>query len=304
MTASSESIRAIVGAIAGLFYGSILALLSLLLFGSGHATSIPLLLSSAPLGVVGVAGKLVGEPYVGYGYKAMLFGTPLLWAALGSLVALSGSGRSIRRTQILVLLHYASGLALVAAMGEGPAHLNALPGIWMEIAMWAMVYLAGQVALWSSTGAISGARRGIISSVVGLLYGSTLVFLSIGAAGGGHGTPIPLLLSSAPLSFVYLVAASVPGPEYSMLLGGPLVWAALGWLVARPDRRASLSLARNLVLLHYVSGLALIATTGAGVRGLAGEVPDLFIVWALFYLAGQVVLWWRLTRRSQLRPTD
>jgi len=38
-------------------------------------------------------------------------------------------------------------------------------------------------------------KRAIVGAMVGLLYGSILAFLSLGAAGGGHGTLIPLLLS-------------------------------------------------------------------------------------------------------------
>ena len=95
MTAGAEASRAIVGAMVGLLYGSVLALLSLFLFGGGgaHGTSIPLLLSSAPLGVFALVGKLVGEPYMGYGDNATVLGAPLVWAGLGWLVALSGRGR-------------------------------------------------------------------------------------------------------------------------------------------------------------------------------------------------------------------
>ena len=39
-------------------------------------------------------------------------------------------------------------------------------------------------------------------TMVGLLYGSVLIYLSIFATGGGHGTPVPFILSSAPLSVV------------------------------------------------------------------------------------------------------
>jgi hypothetical protein len=95
MTAGPEASRAIVGAMVGLPYGSVLALLSLFLFGGGgaHGTSVPLLLSSAPLGVFALVGKLVGEPYMGYGHNATVLGAPLVWAGLGWLVALSGRGR-------------------------------------------------------------------------------------------------------------------------------------------------------------------------------------------------------------------
>jgi hypothetical protein len=95
MTAGSDSRRAIAGAIVGLLYGSTLALWSLVLFRGGHATSVPLFLSSAPLGILALVGKLVGEPYVSYGYRAALLGAPLVWAALGSLVTLRGRGSTL-----------------------------------------------------------------------------------------------------------------------------------------------------------------------------------------------------------------
>ena len=127
MTVGPEARRAIVGALVGLLYGSVLALLSLFLFGGGgaHGTSIPLLLSSAPLGVFALVGKLVGEPYMGYGHNATVLGAPLVWAGLGWLVALSGQG-TLKLSRILALLHYTSGLALIATAGEEPARLQRL----------------------------------------------------------------------------------------------------------------------------------------------------------------------------------
>lgn len=264
MTAGSDSRRAIAGAMVGLLYGSTLALWSFVLFGSGHATSIPLFLSSAPLGVLALVAKLVGEPYVGYGYQAALLGAPLVWAALGSLVALSRRASTLRLTQVWLLLHYASGLALIATAGEGPAHLQRLPGIWTDIAMWATVYLAGQVALWSWMRAGSASKRAIVGTMVGLLYGSLLAFLSIVAAGGGHGTIVPLLLSSAPLSgFLYAPSGVNDAMLFALLLGGPVMWAVLGSLVALSGRGRRHGVTQALVLLHYASGLALLATRGA-----------------------------------------
>jgi hypothetical protein len=302
MTAGPESMRAIVGAVVGLLYGSILAFVSSFLFGGSHGTSIPLLLSSAPLGVFALVGKLVGDPYLGYGYNAMLLGTPLVWGALGSLVALSGDGKMLRLAQSLALLHYASGLALVAIIGPEHPELS----LRVDVALWASAYLAGQVVLWSSMRAGSESRRAIVGAMAGVSYGSILAFLSMFAAGGGHGTSIPLWLSSAPLSAFGLVGWPMGGSDvgaFAMVLGAPLVWAALGALAALSGRGTSLRLTRVLVLLHYASGLALVAATGAGPTGLAGEVSDFFIVWAPVYLVGQVALWRRISRRNQLRPT-
>ena len=137
MRAGSEARRAIVGAMVGLLYGAVLALLSAFVFGGGHNISTPLLLSSAPVGLLILVGKLLGEPYVGYGYNAALFGAPLLWAVLGSLVALSYRGKALRLTQVLALLqrvrtraHRDSRRATSgAAAAGGHSHLGAgLPG--------------------------------------------------------------------------------------------------------------------------------------------------------------------------------
>jgi hypothetical protein len=151
---------------------------------------------------------------------------------------------------------------------------------------------------WSET------RRAIVGAVAGLLYGSVLAFLSLFAAGGGHGTGIPLFLSSAPLAIFFLVPRAAAGgdwPLYAMLYGGPFVWAVLGWLIALAGRGTALAV--GLLAVQCASGLALVAATGAELRGLAGELPDGFIMWAPVYLLGQVALWWRIIRGSRLRPT-
>jgi hypothetical protein len=295
----------------GLLYGSVLALLSLFLFGGGgvHGTSIPLLLSSAPLGVFALVGKLVGEPYVGYGHNAAVLGAPLVWAGLGWLVALSGRGR-LTLSRILVLSHYASGLALIAMTGEEPGRLERLP-ISPEFVMWAAIYLAGQAALWSSMRAGPEARQAIVGAMAGLLYGSVLVYLSIFTTGGGHGTPVPLILSSAPFSVVlwsaHYIGVASHLLDQAVLLGALLVWTGLGWLVALPDRGKSLRLARILVLLQYASGFALVATILPDAWNVGfphgWDFVVMVTVWAMLYLLGQVALWWRLSRRNKVGPT-
>src|SRR5262249_16545323 len=205
---------------------AVLALVSAFVFGNGHNISTPLLLSSAPVGVLILVGKVFGEPYVGYGYNAALLGAPLVWAVLGSLVALSYRGKALRLTQLLALLHFASGLALLATVGEQhPERL--LRG---EILIWAPAYLAGVGVLWSSLSAASESGRAIVGAMLGLLYGSILSFLSIFAAGGGHGTGIPLVLSSAPFDVFGMAAwrvGTLNVSSHAMLLAPPLVWAGI-----------------------------------------------------------------------------
>jgi hypothetical protein len=125
----------------------------------------------------------------------MLLGTPLVWGALGSLAALSGDGKMLPLARTFALLHCASGLALVVTVG--PEHPERLLGV--GVVLWASAYFAGQVVLWLSMGAGSESTRAITGAMAGVSYGSILTFLSTFAAGGGHGTSIPLWLSSARL---------------------------------------------------------------------------------------------------------
>ena len=91
-----------------------------------------------------------------------------------------------------------------------------------------------------------------------------------------------------------------------MLFGGPFLWAALGSLVALSGRGKGLGRAQILVLLHYASGFALAHETHSGLPYLPADLkraPELVAMWATVYLAGQVALWWQMSKRGQLRPT-
>jgi len=140
MRASPESRRAIVGAVVGFAYGSVLAFLSFLAMGAGHGSWVPFLLSSAPFGVLVFFGD--------FGFHAALIGgAPVVWATFGALLAPSGRAKRLRLTQVLALLHYASGLALIAAT-TGYDELRYLGRVLEMMLVWAAVYLAGQVILW------------------------------------------------------------------------------------------------------------------------------------------------------------
>jgi len=144
MMAHPEAMRAIAGAAFGSAYGSILACLSFLAMGAGHGSSLPFFLSSAPLGVLSFFGEF------GF-HAAVIGGAPVVWATFGALVAPSGRAKWRRLTQVLALLHYASGLTLIAATIalDDLARLERLLRITPEfIVLWAAVYVVGQVALW------------------------------------------------------------------------------------------------------------------------------------------------------------
>jgi hypothetical protein len=135
-------------------------------------------------------------------------------------------------------------------------------------------------------------KRAIAGAVTGILYGSALAYLSIGAAGGGRGTLIPLLMSSAPISAFDLMAAS-----YAM----PVLWAMLGVLVALSGSSKGRRLAQGALLLHYVSGIALVAIYGNPqylARLYTGK-EDFLAGWLMLYLVGQVVTWeWTRSRQA------
>jgi len=145
----------------------------------------------------------------------------------------------------------------------------------------------------------SDSRRALLGAVAGLLYGFVLVFLSIVAAGAGHGTIMPLLLSSAPVAILLDPEAGISDAmSYALLLGAPILWAALGSLAALSGRGMTRRVTLALVLLHYVSGLALLAMRGAGLQPSFVNiyVVAYILVWAAVYLVGQAALWWRMSR--------
>ena len=71
----------------------------------------------------------------------------------------------------------------------------------------------------------------------------------------------------------------------------------------RPAGRSGADSPQVLALLHYASGLALIAaTTGLGELARLTRVlrisPEFIVLWAAVYVVGQVTLWWRIARRN------
>jgi hypothetical protein len=143
------------------------------------------------------------------------------------------------------------------------------------------------------------------------LYGSVLLYLSIFATGGGHGTPVPFILSSAPLGGVLWSARYVGVASHLLdqaaLLSTLLVWAGPGSLAALSGRGKSLRLARIFVLLQYASGFALVVLILPDAWNVGfphgWDFVVMVSVWAMLYLLGQVALWWRLGRRNILGPT-
>src|SRR5215470_14582057 len=112
-------------------------------------------------------------------------------------------------------------------------------------------------------------KKAIVGTVVGFAYGSILSFLSLGAAGAGHGSLVPFYLSSAPLGVLRFFGEA--GFYAAFVAGAPIVWATFGALVAPSGRAKWRRLIQLLALLHYASGLAL---TCSGRRARRASLPQ------------------------------
>ena len=138
-------------------------------------------------------------------------------------------------------------------------------------------------------------RAIVKGGLVGLGYGALLSLLAFWAAGAGHGTYIPVAISSAPAGFVGVLTA---------LIATPVLWSAFGALV---NRRGYAHRARVLLVLHYVSGLLLVATTQLGdtgnLRYVIREGWTILFAWALVYTIGQVTVWRQLSKVQNVERT-
>ena len=128
--------------------------------------------------------------------------------------------------------------------------------------------------------------------------------MSIGL--GGRRAIVGAVVGSAPLGVLGFFGEF--GLDAVLVGGAPAVWATFGALVAQSGRAKWCRITQVLALLHYASGLALIAATAQGFSWIRMEralrqAPEVIVAWAAIYLIGQGVLWWRTSKGSQLQPT-
>jgi hypothetical protein len=119
----------------GLGYGLALTMTSTLAAGFGHGTYAPWRVSSAPFGVFGFTGELVG--------------TLILWTGVGMGFDLL-EGRSRRNVIGLVLIgHYCSAVWLLAADNSDLAYLLRGPvSLWLAVGVWGLLYTYLQMIVW------------------------------------------------------------------------------------------------------------------------------------------------------------
>ena len=113
-----------------------------------------------------------------------------------------------------------------------------------------------------------------------------LVWLpALWCTGFGHGTYIPIALSSSPLILI---------PPAGILCA-PVVWAVIIPLAAASRTRRNRILFPALMAAHYAVAAALIAWTHVGhwedVVITWDRVPGVVIGWAIFYCVAQVLAW-------------
>jgi hypothetical protein len=131
----------------------------------------------------------------------------------------------------------------------------------------------------------------LFRTLAGLVFGGVLAGLSIIAAGAGHGSYIPMEISSAPIGLFGDMAAAT---------GAPIVWggvgALLGWL--RTDHRKRVI---PLVLIIHYASAAIIAAFGdwAYLFRSMPAIGAIIFAWAAVYVIGQVAIWRSILARAK-----
>lgn len=129
--------------------------------------------------------------------------------------------------------------------------------------------------------------------LAGLFYGGVLAGLAIIAAGAGHGTYIPMGVSSAPFGFFGFMAAAAGAP---ILWGG--VGALLQWLRIGIRKR----IMTGVLIIHYGSAVALVMSPSFGdwaylLRSMPA-IGAIMFVWAAAYVIGQLAIWRSVIRTA------
>ena len=123
---------------------------------------------------------------------------------------------------------------------------------------------------------------------LGVGYGSLLSFLSFLCVGSGHGTEIPMYVTSALFGF---------GP-WVALFGAPLLWGIIAAVLFSRHAPIWLPIA---MIVHYKSGLALAIAGAFGdwvyVERVWRGMPWALTGWAMLYAGGQVLIWWHYLAR-------
>lgn len=130
----------------------------------------------------------------------------------------------------------------------------------------------------------------LAGAVCGAGFGLVLAFFAAVATGAGHGTFVPLYVTSAPLSAL--------GFGWGLAAAPPL-WALLGSMVFQTRNPSALRMGVALLVAHYLSAVAVLLTVSSGdeFRHLTHALkiaPEVSALWAAIYVAVQVAIWRRV----------
>lgn len=119
----------------------------------------------------------------------------------------------------------------------------------------------------------------------GLGCGVALLLVSFWAEGGGHGTMLPMFVSSAPFGLAGIDAA---------FSGIALFWTAIGLAWDFLPSAANRTVVRLMLLTHYVSAIWLLVNPPDAVAGFLSERLFLWpalVVWVPVYAWIQFIAW-------------
>src|SRR6267142_2406650 len=129
-----------------------------------------------------------------------------------------------------------------------------------------------------------------IGIFLGFMYGWLLMGTAAYCGGFGQGSLIPAALSAAPLGFGGLQVA---------LVGTPVFWTSVGYLAMRVDEVRFRRYLLSLLTTHLVSGACLVTLTPYGDwdRFFGNkELREFFVLWAIVYFLGHLVVWRKVVK--------
>jgi hypothetical protein len=131
--------------------------------------------------------------------------------------------------------------------------------------------------------------------VIGFVFGLVLDFLAFQCCGFGHGTYMPLALTSAPFGLFGIPAA---------FFTAPILWGGMALLAYRSKTRESGYYFLIVIAVHYLMGFVLLRNEEWSdwkyVSYVAERENGIFILvsWAIMFLFGQIALWYLFWRRA------
>ena len=148
-------------------------------------------------------------------------------------------------------------------------------------------------------------RRTVGWAITGGAVGVVLWLLAFFCAGAGHGTLIPLVVSTSPLTLV---------PFVGFLLGAPVLWGSLAVLATAPRTRRNTIWFLGVMLSHYLVAAGFVCWAPGCNWDLVVKtqeaIPGFFEGWLMSYCVANFLAWWlflgasRPAGRDSLHPRD